>query len=178
MWPGNLSPWRASWAPWDRLCPGLGRLQGGWAGLPESSWSSGMGEGTRPTGVCFWSLGGAGLPLPTPTTLPPTPSPLSGMHHPTGLHQSGRGKVLDSDQLLRAQTGCPPSRMCPPEPAGLVQSRAEPARERASVGAAERQALCWAPPGVRQARGQECPAVTHLPRTETRGSGLGHRSWV
>ena len=104
----------------------------GWP-APESSWSLGMGEGTRPTGVCFWSLGGAGLPLPTPTTLPPTPSPLPGMHHPMGLHRSGRGKVLDSDQLLRAQTGCPPGRMCPPEPAGLVQSRAEPARVRASV---------------------------------------------
>lgn len=92
-----------------------------------------MGEGTRPTGVCFWSLGGARPPLPTPTTLPPTPSPLPRMRHPTSLHQSSQGKALDSDQLLRAHTGCPPGRTCPPEPAGLVQSRAEPARVRASV---------------------------------------------
>ena len=132
---GTWSLWLASWPPWARGCPGLCRLQGRQAGLPESSWSSGVGEGARPMGVCSWSLGGARLPLPTPTTLPPPQPTARGCIIPQRLPCSSRGKALDSGQLLRAKpkTGCPPARMCPLEPAGLAQSRAEPARVRASV---------------------------------------------
>lgn len=135
MWPGNLVSLACQLAS---LGQGLPRAvqaarPTGWPARVQLVF--GCGRGCQAHRGLFLVTGWSRAASPHSNHPAPTPAHCPGCIIPQGLHCSSRGKVLDSGQLLRAkpETGCPSARTCPLEPAGLMQSRAEPARVRARV---------------------------------------------
>lgn len=90
--------------------------------------SPGPGAAQGCTGCCKRPSGWSALASSWPSG-----SRRGRLAHRSLLQAAGKG--LDSGGLQRAQpeAGCPPGGKRPPGPTGLVPSRAEPARTRASV---------------------------------------------